>query len=59
MTTYAALLKKAAEATILAAGKKSNQNLLSGRSGLLIPQTSQVSAMDDFELVTWLVIKQE
>jgi SNF2 family DNA or RNA helicase len=56
---YAALLKKAAEATIQAAGKKSNQDLLSGRSCLLISQTSQVSAIDDFELVTWPIIKQE
>ncbi|GHU17047.1 helicase [Spirochaetia bacterium] len=59
MTKYSALLKKAAEATIQTAGKKGNLNLLSGRGGLLIPQTAQVSAMDDFELVTWLVLKQE
>jgi hypothetical protein len=59
MTKYVGLIKKAAEATIQAAGKKGNMNLLSGRDGLLIPAEKQASAMDDFELVTWLVIKQE
>jgi hypothetical protein len=59
MTKYAGLIKKAAEATIQVAGKKGNMSLLSGRGGLLIPAEKQASIMDDFELVTWLVIGQE
>jgi ERCC4-related helicase len=59
MTKYAVLLKKAAEATIQLIGKKGNLNLLNGRGGILIPAEKQASVADDFELVTWLVMKQE
>jgi hypothetical protein len=31
---------------------------VNSRDALLIPDTEQVSAMDDFELVTWLVVKE-
>ena len=59
MSVYAALLKKAAEATILITGRKSTMSLLSGRGGLLIPEEAQISASEDFELVAWLVLKEE
>jgi len=31
--------------------------LVAGRGGRLIPETRQVKGGEDFELVTWLVIK--
>ena len=36
---------------------RSSQKLVSDRGALLIPQEKQVRDADNFELVTWLVIK--
>jgi hypothetical protein len=37
--------------------RKEGVALTTDRGGLLIPEEKKVSAMEDFELVTWLVIK--
>ncbi len=37
--------------------KRSSQKIISDRGALLIPKSKQVDGMDNFELVTWLVIK--
>jgi superfamily II DNA or RNA helicase len=57
MSKYSVLLKKAVDATVAAFKKKGNISLTGGRDALLIPEAKQASAADDFELVTWLIIK--
>lgn len=37
--------------------KKSNQKLTSDRGALLIPKAKQLNEMNDFELVTWLIVR--
>ena len=56
MGKYTALLKKAVYEICHVFKKRSNQKLTSDRSALLIPQSKQVNDLDNFELVTWLVI---
>jgi len=57
MNTYTVLLKKAVEEIVKVFKNRSNQKLISDRAALIIPKASQIHEMDNFELVTWLVIK--
>lgn len=57
MERYSQLLKLAIEEISKVFKKRSNQKLLSDRGALLIPKAKQISEMDNFELVTWLIIK--
>ena len=58
MDRYTALLDKAVVAIVAQFGKKSIGNLFAGRSGKLTDAAKQVKASTDFELITWLVIKE-
>ncbi len=57
MRAYSALLDKAVKASVAQFGKKSAANLFSGRYGKLIDSAQAAQGHQDFELVTWLVIK--
>lgn len=57
MGQYTKLLGQAIHEISTIFKKKSNQKLTTDRGALLIPKSKQVSDMNNFELVTWLVIK--
>lgn len=57
MSKYSDLLSKAIEEISRVFKKRANQKLTSDRGALVVPQSKQVNNKDDFELVTWLVIK--
>ncbi|HXB41230.1 MAG TPA: helicase-related protein [Bacteroidia bacterium] len=57
MSQYSGLLKKAVEEVCRVFKKRSNQKLTSDRGALLVPNSKQINEMNNFELVTWLVIK--
>ncbi len=57
MSRYSGLLKKAVSEIMHVFKKRGNQKLISDRGALLIPITKQLKDMDDFELVTWLVVR--
>ncbi|GMO70031.1 MAG: DEAD/DEAH box helicase [Treponemataceae bacterium] len=57
MTKYAALLKSAADEVVRVFRRKGSANLVTSRDALLIPDEESIRAMDDFELVTWLVVR--
>ena len=57
MGAYSELMKRAIESTAAMFQKQANQQLMSGRGGILIPAKDRVSSQNDFDLVTWLVIK--
>jgi hypothetical protein len=57
MDTYTDLLKKAVEEIIQIFRRRSNQKLTSDRDGLIIPPEKQLNEIENFELVTWLIIK--
>ena len=57
MSHYSDLLNKAVTAIISQFQRKNISNLFTGRGGKLIGQRDQVHQADDFELITWLVIK--
>ena len=57
MEPYADLLKKAVDEIIRVFKKRITQKVISDRSGLIIPQSKQINEVNNFELVTWLVIK--
>ena len=57
MDAYTELLKKAAAEIIHIFRKRSHLRLTSDRGALLIPTAKQMSELDNFELVTWLIIK--
>ena len=58
MGKYSELLKKAIEEISRVFNKRSNQKISgTDRGALLIPKTKRITEMDNFELVTWLVIK--
>ena len=57
MDSYTELLKKAVAEIIRIFKKKGSQKLTSDRGALLIPTTKQLQSMENFELVTWLIIK--
>ncbi|MDD5479143.1 helicase-related protein [Rhodoferax sp.] len=57
MHAYSALLDKAVKAIVAQFGQKNAANLFSGRGGKLMDAAQAVQGQQDFELVTWLVIK--
>lgn len=59
MKKYDALLEKAINEITKTFRKRAVGALLSGRGGRLPTQAQQVRGADDFELITWLIIKGE
>ena len=59
MSRYSALLNKAVSAIATHFSKKSVGNLFAGRSGKLTDTSKQVKSTTDFDLITWLIIKNE
>jgi len=57
MDRYSDLLKKAVSEIIRIFKRKGNQKLTSDRGALLIPKTKQLNEMEDFELITWLIVR--
>ena len=57
MEAHTELLKKAIDDIVRIYKRKENQRLTTDRGALLTPIQQQVNNMEDFELVTWLVIK--
>ncbi len=57
MRVYSTLLDKAVKAIVAQFGQKNAANLFSGRGGKLMDAGQAVQGHQDFELVTWLVIK--
>ncbi|MDT8391637.1 MAG: helicase-related protein [Lentisphaeria bacterium] len=57
MTKYDDLLKKALKAVEQHFNRRNLANLFSGRGGKLVASSDKASGLDDFELVTWLVIR--
>jgi hypothetical protein len=51
------LLKRAVVEIKRAFMKRGMQKLASDRSALIIPKTKQIHDMDNFELVTWLIVR--
>ena len=56
MSRYTGLLKKALASIESTFRKRSVNNLMSGRGGLLTDQRKQVDVTTEFDLITWLVI---
>jgi len=59
MTKYSRLLKSAVDSIIRTFQKRAVSHLQSGRGAVLMEQQEQAKETDDFELITWLVIKNE
>jgi hypothetical protein len=57
MARYSELLQKAVESIVHTFKKRALTGLLSGRGGVLIEASKQVTSTSDFQLITWLVIK--
>lgn len=57
MDKYSALLGKATKEIAHIFKKKGNAKLTSDRGAVLIPLAKQINEMDDFELVTWLIVR--
>ncbi len=57
MDKYSALLSKATKEIAHIFKKKGNAKLTSDRGAVLIPIAKQINEMDDFELVTWLIVR--
>lgn len=57
MGVYSDLLKKAVESVAATYQKQAARQLLSGRGGVLIPAKERVTSTDNFDLITWLIIK--
>ena len=57
MSAYSALLDNAVAAIVAQFARKNAANLFTGRGGMLLDATKAVKSNDDFELITWLVIK--
>lgn len=58
MQRYSALLDKAVAAIAAQFDRKNVGNLFAGRGGKLVGTQGAVKAATDFDLITWLVIKQ-
>jgi hypothetical protein len=58
MDRYSDLLSRALESIVHTFKRRSAAALQSGRGGLLVPQKQQASEVSEFELITWLVIKE-
>ncbi len=59
MSLYTGLLEKAVDSIVHTFRKRAVSSLLSSRGGVLPDSGKQVHSTDDFELVTWLVVKGE
>jgi hypothetical protein len=59
MSQYSSLLDKAVAAIAAQFERKNAGNLFSGRGGKLTDAGKQVKSTGDFELITWLVIKDK
>lgn len=57
MAHYDGLLAKAVKAIEQHFGRRNLANLFSGRGGRLVASSATASGLDDFDLVTWLVIR--
>jgi hypothetical protein len=57
MIRYHSLMQQAAKEIARLFRKRGGQRLTQDRGALLIPEMQHVSTPDDFDLVTWLVIK--
>ena len=57
MDKYTVLLKSAVKELVQVFKKKGNQKLISDRGALLIPISKQLNEMEDFELITWLIVR--
>ncbi|MDO8281879.1 MAG: helicase-related protein [Thermodesulfovibrionia bacterium] len=57
MDKYSELLKKAVSEVVHVFKKKGNTKLTTDRAAVLIPMTKQINELDDFELVTWLIVR--
>lgn len=60
MKQYTELIKKAIDEISRVFNKRSSLKITGNdRGALLIPKSKRIYEADNFELVTWLVIKQE
>jgi hypothetical protein len=59
MSAYSALLEKTVAAIVAQFTRKNAANLFTGRGGKLMDATKAVKGNNDFELITWLVIKTQ
>jgi len=59
MGPYNELLEKAVKAIVAQFTRRTTSNLFTGRGGKLIDDQKRVTDSADFELITWLVIKEE
>jgi hypothetical protein len=57
MKKYTDLLNQAVIEISNVFKKRSNQKITSDRGALLIPTSKQINEINNFELVTWLIIK--
>lgn len=57
MDKYSELLSKAVNEIVQIFKKKSNSKLTSDRGAKLIPYAKQIKEMNDFDLVTWLIVR--
>ena len=57
MDKYTDLLKKAVNEVVHIFKKKGNIKLTTDRSAILIPKAKQINEMEDFELITWLIVR--
>jgi hypothetical protein len=57
MEKYTLLLKKAVEEVVRVFKKKGSQRLTTDRGALLVPRSKQLDKMEDFELITWLIVR--
>jgi len=59
MSQYNGLLDKAVSAIAAQFGRKSVSNLFAGRGGKLVSSQTAIKTATDFDLISWLVIKNE
>ena len=59
MSRYSDLLDKTVAAIAAQFGRKNAGNLFTGRGGKLLGSNNIIKTSTDFELITWLVIKQQ
>lgn len=57
MSHYSGLLDKAVAAIVTQFGRKNAGNLFTGRGGKLLGNQNAIKSNTDFDLITWLVIK--
>ncbi|MFH2108541.1 MAG: helicase-related protein [Chrysiogenia bacterium] len=57
MDKYSDLLKRAVNEIVQVFKKKGNIKLTTDRGAMVIPKIKQINEMEDFELITWLIVK--